>query len=61
MLVDINEYWKPFQALVDSIITGGFAHEKVNELFTVVDKVDDIFPALENAPEPNPLVLTSHL
>ncbi len=61
VLVDINEYWKPFQALVDSIITGGFAHEKVNELFTVVDKVDDIFPALENAPEPNPLVLTSHL
>lgn len=61
VLVNINDYWAPFNALVESLIAGGFAHQKVTELFTVVDKVEDIFQALENAPEPDPLVLTSHL
>jgi uncharacterized protein (TIGR00730 family) len=61
VLVDINGYWNPFQALVASIVEGGFAHAKVTELYTVVDNVADIFPALAAAPEPDPVVLTSHL
>lgn len=61
VLVNSNGYWDPFVALVGSIVTGGFAHEKVMELFSVVDRVDDIFPALANAPEPDQVVLTSHL
>ncbi|MEK9752861.1 MAG: TIGR00730 family Rossman fold protein [Rhodospirillaceae bacterium] len=61
VLVDINGYWKSFQDLVDSIVAGGFAHPKISELYTVVDNVDAIFPALANAPEPDPRVLTSHL
>jgi len=61
VLVNINDYWAPLVGLVERIIAGGFAHQKVAELFTVVDNVDDIFEALENAPEPDPLVLTSHL
>ena len=61
VLVNVAGYWDPFVALVDSIIAGGFAHEKARELFTVVDSVDAVFPALENAPEPDQVVLTSHL
>jgi uncharacterized protein (TIGR00730 family) len=61
VLVNINGYWDPFVTLVESIISGGFAHEKVMELFSVVDSVEAIFPALENAPEPDQVVLTSHL
>lgn len=61
VLVNINNYWAPFVRLVDSIVEGGFAHEKVRELFSVVDGVDDIFEALKNAPEPDQVVLTSHL
>jgi uncharacterized protein (TIGR00730 family) len=61
VLVDINGYWKPFQDLVGSIVAGGFAHPKISELYTVVDNVDAVFPALANAPEPDPRVLTSHL
>ena len=61
VLVDVNGYWKPFQALVASIVEGGFAHAKVAELYTVVDNVVDVFPALAAAPEPDPVVLTSHL
>ena len=60
-LVDVNSYWGPFIKLVNSIVEGGFAHEKVKELFTVVDGVNGIFPALENALEPDQAVLTSHL
>ena len=61
VLVNVAGYWDPFVALVDSIIAGGFAHEKARELFTVVDSIDAVFPALENAPEPDQVVLTSHL
>ena len=50
-----------FTRLIENIIEGGFAHEKVLELYTVVDSVDEIFPALVNAPEPDEVVLTSHL
>ena len=60
-LVDVNSYWGPFIKLVNSIVEGGFAHEKVKELFTVVDDVNGIFSALENALEPDQAVLTSHL
>lgn len=61
VLVNVNGYWDPFVGLVESVIDGGFAHEKVMDLFTVVDGVDAIFPALANAPEPDQAVLTSHL
>ncbi len=61
VLVNVNGYWDAFVTLVESVISGGFAHEKVMELFSVVDSVEAIFPALENAPEPDQAVLTSHL
>ncbi len=61
ILVDVNDYWTPFTKLIEDIIEGGFAHEKVLELYTVVNCVDEIFPALVNAPEPDQVVLTSHL
>ena len=60
-LVDVNNYWGPFIKLLNSIVEGGFAHEKVKELFTVVNGVNGIFSALENALEPDQAVLTSHL
>ena len=61
VVLDSGGYWKPFEALVDSIIEGGFAHPAVKELFTVVGRVEDIFDALASAPEPQDVVLTSHL
>ena len=61
ILVDANSYWTPFTKLIENIIQGGFAHEKVLELYTVVNSVDDIFPALINTPEADEAVLTSHL
>ncbi len=61
ILVDANSYWNPFTKLIENIIDGGFAHEKVLELFAVVNSVHDIFPALVNTPEADEAVLTSHL
>ena len=60
VVLDTEGYWQPFEALVDGIIRGGFAHEGVRGLWTVVDDVEEVFHALENAPEPAQEVLTSH-
>ena len=59
--MNVGGYWAGLTALVDQIIAGGFAHEAIRELFTVVDGPDAVFEALESAPEPNDEVLTSHL
>ena len=61
VLVDVEGCWRPLRALVDTIVSQGFAHPAVGELFSVVEDVDDVFQALAAAPEPNPEVLTSHL
>ncbi len=61
VMVDVGGYWGPFKALIHGIVAGGFAHPAIAELFTVVDGVDDVFAALEDAPEPQEVVLTSHL
>jgi uncharacterized protein (TIGR00730 family) len=61
VLVDTNHYWKPFLELVQAIVDGGFGHHGINDLFSVVDNVESVFQALEDAPEPAAEVLTSHL
>ncbi len=61
VVVNSGGYWSPLEALVQGIIDGGFAHPAVAELFTVVESPDDVFAALDAAPEPKAEVLTSHL
>ncbi|MCP5371470.1 MAG: TIGR00730 family Rossman fold protein [Hyphomicrobiales bacterium] len=61
VVADVGGYWAGFKDLVASIVAGGFAHPKIHELFTVVDDVDKVLPALAAAPEPDEIVLTSHL
>ncbi len=61
VILNANAYWRHFTALIDSVIEGDFAHPAVRELFTVVDGLDDVFPALDTAPEPRKIVLTDHL
>ncbi len=60
VVVNVGGYWDPLAALVEGVIAGGFAHEGVAQLFTVVDGVGDVFEALESAPEPKREVLTDH-
>lgn len=58
--VNVGGYWDPLAALVEGVIAGGFAHPGVAELFALVDGVEDVFEALQSAPEPKAEVLTSH-
>ena len=51
VLVNNNNYWEPFRALVDHIIDGGYARENCRDLFTIVDSIDDVLPTIEAAPK----------
>ena len=61
VVVNTGGYWSVLEDLVRRTVEGGFAHPAVAELFTMVDGPDDVFEALEAAPQPNAEVLTSHL
>ena len=61
VVLDTGGYWAPLKSLVDATIAAEFAHPAVAGLFTMVSAPEDVFPALEAAPEPDEQVLTSHL
>lgn len=57
LLLNIDDYWKPFLALIDHIIEQGFAKPDIlpnpspDELVLVVDQIEDVLPILERALE----------
>ena len=61
VIVNVDNYWAPFEALVQNMIDHGFAHPAITELYTLVDSAESVFSALETAPVPQDVVLTSHL
>jgi len=61
VVLSTGGYWDALEALVSHTINGGFTHEAVAELYTVVATADAVFPALGAQPEPKEEVLTSHL
>ncbi len=52
VVVDVDGYWAPLRALIEAVIAGGYAGPESRRLFTMVDRVADVFPALAEAPEP---------
>ncbi len=61
VVLNVNGYWTPFADLVRAIVAGGFAHPAIADLFSLVERADDVIPALRAAPEVSEEVLTSHL
>ncbi len=61
IVVNVEDFWNPIVGLFQQIIDKEFAHSKVMELFTMVENIEDIFTAIDKAPAPNKIVLTSHL
>ena len=61
VLLDTNGYWQPFVQLARATVAGGFAHERIHDLFSVVSEVEQILPALRAQPTPDRVVLDSHL
>jgi hypothetical protein len=45
VLASIGGYWAPWLDLVAHVINGGFAPPSFNQLYSVVDHVDDVLPA----------------
>ena len=52
LLADIGGYWVPLRALLDDIVTKGFARPEARELLLVVPTVAALMAALEVAAEP---------
>lgn len=61
VFVNIKGYWDPFFALIDRVVDAGFGHDKVKDLYVVVENVDQVFAALEASPDVDKEVLLSHL
>ena len=52
VIVNIDGYWNNMLALIRQVIETGFAHATHTNLFKVVDRVDQIFEALNIADDP---------
>ncbi len=61
VVLDVDGYWEPLRALIDSVIAARFAHPKVAELMTFVSSPDEVIAALETAPQPVRNVAIGHL
>ncbi len=52
VIVDVDGYWRPLRALIEAVIAGNYAGQDAWRLFTIVDRVEGVFPALADMPEP---------
>ena len=52
VLVDCAGYWAPLLRLLDHVAASGFADAGASRLFTVVERVDDVFAAIDAAAPP---------
>ncbi len=52
VLVDNAGYWAPLRRLVEHVVAAGFAGPETARLFTVVERVDDVFTAVAAAKPP---------
>ena len=50
LLINTEDYWRPFVDLIAHITRSGFAHADHAELLTLVDTPDELFDVLENLP-----------
>jgi uncharacterized protein (TIGR00730 family) len=50
ILVDVDGYWQPFLALVDHVISAGFARPENRDMIHVVKQVSDVLPLLQRLP-----------
>lgn len=55
ILVNIDDYWQPFLALIDNFIQEEFTSPETRDLFQVVKTVEDVVPLLKTMPEIDPI------
>ncbi len=52
IIVNEGAYWTPLLHFFDHISANGFSRDGLGDLYTVVDSVEAVLPAIEAAPEP---------
>lgn len=52
VIVNEDAYWTPLLQFFDHISANGFSRGGLNRLYTVVESVEAILPAIDEAPEP---------
>jgi uncharacterized protein (TIGR00730 family) len=52
VIVNVDGYWDKLVALIDHVIDSGFARPSARRHFRVVDRVEDVIPALLDSGEP---------
>ncbi len=50
VVVDLDDYWQPLQALIDQIVANSYMRPNDTPLFQMVERVEDVLPALRAAP-----------
>ncbi len=45
VILNLQNYWRPYLTLLEHVVKSGFATGKVLGDYTVVDRIEDIFPA----------------
>lgn len=51
VVANVKDYWTPFLSMIDHIVDQGFMREDDKKIISIVDKLEDIMPAFENAPK----------
>lgn len=52
IIVNLDGYWQPFLDLIETAIANRYAKPEFRNLYQVVDRVDEVLPALAAAPAP---------
>lgn len=52
VILDSGGYWAPLRALLDAVVSEGFAPPQAHALYHVAESVAEMFEILEAAPEP---------
>ncbi|QJE72976.1 TIGR00730 family Rossman fold protein [Aerophototrophica crusticola] len=61
IIADIGGYWQPLRDLLTHLKDTGFGRGDIDQLYTFVERVEDILPALRREPEPQQAVDTARL
>lgn len=52
VIVDVGGFWQPLLTVIDHICDTGFASPTAKDLFTTVNSVAEVIPAIHALPEP---------
>lgn len=52
IIVNLDGYWQPFLDLIETTIANRYAKPSFRDFYQVVDRIEDVLPALSAAPAP---------